>query len=148
MAKKRKKPLGSLWKLSMKDKINSEKAQEGYSDVSYEDTWSVDETLANIIAKHLQAFLKAIKKSPYSGFPGEFADKYGHEQGFKEWCNVLRKMIYAFEEYTRKPYLDVYTDEEATAEDIRKADEEEAKRQVRIKEGMQLFVDHFHELWW
>ncbi len=148
MAKKQKNPLGSLWNLSMKDKINSEKAQEGYSDVSYEDTWSVDETLANIIAKHLRAFLKAIKKSPYSGFPSEFEDKYGHEQGAKQWQNVLRKMIYAFKEYTRKPNLDIYIDDEATSEDIRKAKEEDAARQVRIKEGMQLFVDYFKNLWW
>ena len=37
----------------------AEKAHEGYSDAVYEDVWSLDERLADIISKHLHAFLKA-----------------------------------------------------------------------------------------
>ncbi len=152
--KKRKKPLYHLWTLSMKDKSNLKKAREGYSDVSYEDTFDVSEVLANIIAKHLRAFLKSIKESPYGGFPGEFEDKYGHEKGWSEWHNTLRKMIYAFEEYNRKPYLDDMEFDEDFNEIEKDEDEEErkealeAERQKRIKEGMQLFIDYFNELWW
>lgn len=40
-------------------KVNPEKCNEGYADVSYEDTWCLDMTLARIIANHLRAFLKA-----------------------------------------------------------------------------------------
>ena len=42
-------------------KVWSEKAHEGYSDVDCGDVWSLDERLADIINKHLHAFLKAEK---------------------------------------------------------------------------------------
>lgn len=38
-------------------KVNYKKSKEGYADVSYEDTWCLDMTLARIIANHLRAFL-------------------------------------------------------------------------------------------
>lgn len=47
-------------------KVNYKKSKEGYADVSYEDTWCLDMTLARIIANHLRAFLKA-EKGPWGG---------------------------------------------------------------------------------
>lgn len=103
-------------------KVNHEKCKEGYSDVSYEDTWSLDMTLARIIAKHLRAFLNA-EKGPWGGHPGIFVDQ-------NAWLNTIRKMIYAFEEYQRNDKYDI----------------EEEKRE-RIREGMQLFIDYYRNLW-
>ncbi len=150
MAKRKKHP-ASLWKLSQKEKAGQKRAEDGYSDISYGDTWCMDETLAQIIAKHLRAFLKVIKESPYGGFPGELCDRYGHEQGAKEWNNILRKMIYAFEEYKRRPEIELNDDleeDEIDGEAEREREALEAERQKRIKEGMQLFVDYFKDLWW
>ncbi len=136
----------------LKERLNHKKAEEGYADVSYEDTWNIDDKLATIIAKNLRAFLHCAKKSRFAGFPSELEKKYGQEEGLKQWYNILRKMIYAFEEYTRKPYLDLYVSEDLEEEEIdedkkQKYMAREEKRQKRIKEGMQLFIDYFNNLW-
>lgn len=110
-------------------KVNSKKCNEGYADVSYEDTWCLDMTLARIIANHLRAFLKA-EKGPWGGCPGIFVEKYGSEKCHNAWLNTIRKMIYAFEEYQRNDKYDI----------------DEEKRE-RIKEGMQLFIDYYRNLW-
>lgn len=75
------------------------KCHEGYAEVSYEDVWSLDTRLARIIANHLRAFLKA-EKGPYGGTPGNIVEKYGEDKGYAEWLNIIRRMIYAFEEYS------------------------------------------------
>ncbi len=136
MTKKRQKP----WESVMS------KAREGYSNVTYEDTRSLDSILAGIIAKHLRAFLKSVKAC--GSCPGSLTSKYG-ERGFEEWLNILRKMIYAFEEYNRKPEIRYDYEEEERGEIAQqqwKAKEEE--RQMRIREGMQLFIDYYSDLWW
>ena len=46
-----------------KEKAWKAKCHEGYSEVSYEDVWSLDTRLARIIANHLRAFLKAEKRA-------------------------------------------------------------------------------------
>ena len=46
------------------------------------------------------------------------------------WLNTIRKMIYAFEEYQRNDKYDI----------------DEEKRE-RIREGMQLFIDYYRNLW-
>lgn len=105
----------------------------GYSDVSYEDVWNLDMRLADIIAKHLRAFLKT-EKGPNGGCPASMSESCGLDAGSRKWLNTIRKMIYAFEEYSRSRYTNEYMDMEET-------------KRKRIKEGMQLFVDHFHHLW-
>lgn len=110
-------------------KVNSEKYKKGYADVSYEDTWCLDMTLARIIVNHLHAFLKA-QKGPWGGCPGIFFEKYGSEKCHDAWLNTIRKMIYAFEEYQRNDKYDI----------------DEEKRE-RIREGMQLFIDYYRNLW-
>lgn len=86
-------------------------------------------TLARIIANHLRAFLKA-QKGPWGGCPGVIYEKYGSEKCQDVWLNTIRKMIYAFEEYQRNDKYDI----------------DEEKRE-RIREGMQLFIDYYRNLW-
>ncbi len=122
------------------------KAREGYSDVLYEDTWSLDSVLAGIIAKHLRAFLKSVKAC--GSCPRSLTSKYG-ERGFEEWLNILRKMIYAFEEYNNKPEIGYDDDKEEGGEITQQQwNAKEEERQMRIREGMQLFIDYYSDLWW
>lgn len=108
-----------------KKKVWTSRCHEGYADVAYEDVWNLDGRLAEIIANHLRAFLKA-EKGPYGGTPGIFVEKWG-EKAHDEWLNIIRKMIYAFEEYLRM-------------EDKFYA---ESGKNERIEEGMQLFIDYY-----
>ena len=71
------------------------------------------------------------EKGPYGGMPGNIVEKYGEDKGYAEWLNIIRRMIYAFEEYRR-------TDQWS---------EEDAEKRTRIREGMQLFIDHYENLW-
>lgn len=66
----------------------------------------LDMTLARIIANHLRAFLKA-EKGPWEGCPGFFVEKYSSEKCHEVWLNIIRKMIYAFEEYQRNDKYDI-----------------------------------------
>lgn len=119
-----------------KEKAWAAKCHEGYADVTYEDVWSLDMRLARLIDNQLRAFLKA-EKGPYGGTPGHLVRELGEEKAYNCWLNILRKMIYAFEEYQRE-------DSSATDE----ADpEKERERKERIKAGMQLFIDYFENLW-
>ena len=116
----------SAWK----EKSWKAKCHEGYADVTYGDVWDLDTRLARIIANHLRAFLKA-EKGPNSGTPRSIIEKYGKGKGHAEWLNIIRKMIYAFEEYQ-------HTDQWS---------EEDTEKRARIREGMQLFIDHYSGLW-
>lgn len=113
-----------------KDKVSKNKHHEGYGTVRYEDVWNMDQTLARIISDHLHCFLKALK-GPYGGHPGRYDAVYGSEKAGQQWLNDVRKMVYAFEEYQRH---NVYAD---IPEEVRE----------RIREGMQLFIDNYRDLW-
>ena len=75
----------------------AEKAHEGYADVNYVDVWSLDEILADLISKHLHAFLKA-EKGPNGGCPHIIVNQVGEERAHGTWLQIIRKMIYAFDE--------------------------------------------------
>lgn len=96
-------------------------ASENWShknDFPIEDIWNTDNTIAQLIMPHLQAF-KAL-------------DKHGHPDGFKEmreWDNTIQKMIDAFE--LMKYVQSLNTDDE--------------KRTV--EEGLDLFCRYFRNLW-
>lgn len=117
--------------MGWKRKAWKAKSHEGYSEVSYEDVWSLDTRLAGIIANHLRAFLKA-EKGPSGGTPGRVIEEYGMDKGYNQWLNIIRKMIYAFEEYQRVKFSPKPVDPE---------------KKARIKEGMMLFIDYFPHLW-
>ena len=108
----------------------SKKAHEGYADVDCGDVWSLDERLADIISKHLHGFLKA-EKGPNGGCPGIIVNQFGEEKAYEAWLQMIRKMIYAFDEYQSVP--DKYNIE--------------PEKETRIKEGMRLFIDYFKYLW-
>ena len=108
----------------------SEKTHEGYSDVDYDDVWSLDERLADIISKHLHGFLKA-EKGPNGGCPVIIVNQVGEGKAHESWLQMIRKMIYAFDEYQSVP--DKFNIE--------------PEKDVRIKEGMQLFIDYYKYLW-
>lgn len=109
----------------------------GYGSVSYEDCWSLNTKLAGIIAEHLHAFLNAEKYSTGAGFSSGILQKCGGDEkmAMKMWIDIIRKMFYAFENYR----LYVYPHENNRTGVI--VDKE------RIKEGMQLFVEYFDDLW-
>lgn len=158
MAKKKKGEYrNSIFRLDMKNKVLDRKAKEGYSDVSYEETWNMNVELAKIIAQKLRGFLKVLKQAPFGGYPGELS-------GPQEWYNILRKMIYAFDVYDKEtpyPHFDYREEfkneedrkryeeeEEIYLEEMRQREEKEAERQARIKEGLRLFAEWFDHLWW
>ena len=80
----------------------AEEVHEGYADVDYGDVWSLDERLADIISKHLLAFLKA-EKGPNGGCPRIIVNEVGEEKAHESWLQMIRKMIYAFDEYQSVP---------------------------------------------
>ena len=127
---KQSKKNNSIKKYVWQSKTLVEKAHEGYADVEYGDVWSLDERLAGIISKHLHAFLKA-EKGPNGGCPGIIVNQVGEGKAHKSWLQMIRKMIYAFDEYQSVP--DKFNIE--------------PEKDARIKEGMQLFIDYFKYLW-
>jgi hypothetical protein len=116
-----------------KDKYWREVAHSGYAEVSYEDVWSLDTRLARIISVHLRAFLKA-QKGPNAGCPGKLAAGCSVTEAHKKWLTIIRKMLYAFEEYQWC----------VGGNDF---DNLPVEKQEKIKEGMQLFIDYFRDLW-
>ena len=118
-------------------KKNTDKESWGYGSVSYEDCWNLHIKLAGIIAEHLHAFLNAEKYSTGRGFPGQLLDKCGgdDDKAMNMWLNIIRKMLYAFENYRmyKYPY-------EAESKDIIIDND-------KVKEGMQLFVEYYDNLW-
>lgn len=143
----RRKPMEGMTR--WQDTARRKSCHSGYSDVSYEDTWSLDTRLAQIIANHLRAFLKA-EKGPNGGYPYEYGEKYGQENAFKEWLNALRKMIFAFEEYynmkTKVPEME-YDEEFEDYMTVEEDPDKVAEVKARIRSGMQLFIDNFEDLW-
>ncbi len=105
-----------------------------------EHLWGFDHTLAGIIAKGLRAFIKQnhrIGSTPCTyvypdndlSIPDVKAAK--SPDAYSRWQSDLQKMQCAFEDYYRR-------DGDFT-------DAPEAYQ--RFKEGIQLFADHFHDLW-
>ena len=55
------------------------------------------------------------------------------EQSHREWLKIIRKMIYAFDTYL-------------TFDSSQKYDKQ-SEEAIKVKEGMQLFIDYFNYLW-
>ncbi len=123
------------------------------SSVSYEDCWSLHTRLDGIIAEHLRAFLHFAKTHPYAGIPGIIAEKYRYDKdehrAHKEWLKILRKMLYAFENEPAVPFpfFSDEMDEDEYADLMDEYNKKEEDRKRRVKEGMQLFVDYYSNLW-
>lgn len=113
----------------------SAKWNEGYADVDYEDVWNLNDRLANIISKHLHAFLKAVK-GPYGGYPAILTDT-NPDVAYQRWLQIIRDIIYAFDHYSSG---EMKTDAD-------QSDPHVIEVRQRVKEGMQLFIDYFDYLW-
>lgn len=98
--------------------------KKGLLKIREEEIWGLDLTLAKYILPRLIKFKDVNDRS----FPTDFEN---HE----EWHKTIDKMIYSFE-YVIKHNYEVYKDLE-----------EEKKRHEKYKEGMQLFAEHFMDLW-
>lgn len=139
-------------KIRYRSKVSDKKLpRSSFCHVTYVDTWSMDTRLAEIIAAHLRAFIKA-ENGPSGGVPGCIYSQYGNEKGSKTWMEILNKMLYAFEEYQRKFEINI---ERMNIEESQKLSDMEkqaaldklAERKEKIKEGMQLFIDYYSCLW-
>lgn len=98
--------------------------KRGLSKIRKEELWGLDVTLAKYILPRLIKF-KDINNMSY---PSNFEN---HE----EWHKTIDKMIYSFEYVIERNYK-IYKDLE-----------EEKKIYEKYKEGMQLFSEHFMDLW-
>ena len=107
-----------------------DKRFENISESDYQDCWNMDVRLAGIICDNLRMFLQGVKAGPH-GYPGVFQDMYGSENGYKEWLNTIRKMIWAFDQYVVTKWQS----------------EKDPETQERIEEGMQFFIQYFNNLW-
>lgn len=111
------------------------KWNEEYGGVAYKDVWNLNDRLANIISKHLHAFLKAVK-GPYGGCPA-ILDNGNSDEAYKRWLQIIRDMIYAFDHFSSR--------EMGSYADI--SDPHVIEVRQRVKKGMQLFIDYFNHLW-
>jgi len=86
--------------------------------VSPDETWSLDYTVACFVLPRLKAFMEIA-----CGYPGDLGS-------MEEWQGILGRMVDAFE---------------LIAED-RTAHGDDERR--RIEDGLDLFREWFHALWW
>lgn len=112
----------------------------GYSDL---DLWSLDQHLATIILKRIKAF----RKQELHGYPAQFhhdfensVPKEYHDLAPEVYWEeiVLGKIENAFVQILKE--FDTNPDDNYPIEDMQKRDKE-------IKEGLQLFAEHFQSLW-
>lgn len=96
------------------------------------DLWSLDYTLSKHIALYLKEFKEAISVS--GATPAYFCEFNGRG-GWQEWSETIDKMAYAFDKYSRHC--------NDMKHPIKELPEEE---QIKIQEGMQLFIKYFHYL--
>lgn len=85
-----------------------------------EDTWSLDMTISSFIVPRLKRF-----KEKTNGYPGNFTEK--------TWNEALDKMIFAFERCSKR---------------FEKEQEWDQELLDKVNEGLKLFSENFHELWW
>jgi len=104
-----------------------QKLTKGYSD---EELWSLDYTLANIIYKYLDAFIKMHRHGyPVNLKEGETYNDFDEESKSKEWEDKLIRMRDAF-------YL--------IKEDKHYENDENVEL---INEGLRLFSENFLSFW-
>ncbi|HPI20994.1 MAG TPA: hypothetical protein PKY56_11550 [Candidatus Kapabacteria bacterium] len=108
-------------------KYKYQKLTKGYSD---EELWNLDYTLAGIIYKYLDAFIKMKRNGyPVNLKEGETYNDFDEESKSKEWEDKLIKMRDAF-------YL------------IKEDKQYEKDKNIElIDEGLRLFSENFLSLW-
>lgn len=96
--------------------------ENGFSDA---ETWALDSVVAEFILPRLKRF-------------HEITISYPNDIAFKEWKNILNKIIFAFEwSLTCKE-----------SNNLNLSKEKEKINWEKYNEGMQLFSKYFRDLWW
>jgi len=159
--------------------IHSKKERKIKIRIDNYDTWNMDATLAYIIlpmlkqlkeTKHgspgdMPAFNQTSNSAQYSfDFYAEDDDK-AWEVGHEQWCEILDKIIWAFEQYNTdwedqywitKPEMDLSDHPEDEGKDATPVRwkvkgvcdwEGHQKHQDRIQEGLELFGKYYQGLW-
>ena len=95
--------------------------KNGFSDT---ETFALDSVISEFILPRLKRF-----KDINNGFPMGLTPE--------KWDEILDKMIFAFDwSYNRDKSM------------VKKANQLDKDNYVRYQEGMKLFAEYYHELWW
>ena len=100
---------------SRKSKWYRQRKKWGFDD---RDTWNLDHTIAEFTLPRLRRFREVT-----NGYPGKLT--------FKEWDEILGKIIYSME---------AISEEWEESEDVDKS--------KKMQEGLDLFGKYFRHLWW
>lgn len=143
---------------------------------SVQDTYSLDETLKPMIGAGVKKFLEVVKVQNEAGegafvIPGCFFKEAKNEYTEEEmsvatecWFEVLEKIIYSFNskeidlpngvlemktttdggEFGMSEFEIIVHDQEAYDKNHR----DNADQDKKVKEGLDLFAEHFNNLWW
>lgn len=90
--------------------------------VPYSDIWSLDITIAKFILPRLKIFREVVDCYP------------SNLNSIEEWYEILDKMIEAFYFIAEKQFNTKY-------------EETEKDKQI-VEEGLDLFREYYHGLWW
>ena len=119
---------------------------KGYN---YKDLWSLDIPIAKFIYPRLRDYRKIVH-----GFPGEFS-KEGDDtdEGFKQWTDIIDKMLYTFGHLAKYSDWDLPMDE-LESSDIRSHNPKyeawykaNTEHYTKMKEGAELFGKYLGALW-
>jgi len=105
--------------------------QRGRRGWANSDIWDFDCYLADIIAEGTKHLLKS-----QHGYPGSLTQE--------EWDKKLEEIIWAFE-YLRDS-CDIWIQDTKRFGSI-KAEQQEVKNKLRAKKGLEVFIEHFQDLW-
>lgn len=100
------------------DQYKKQRIERGFDD---SETWNLDATIASFILPRLKRF-KVVNR----GYPPSLTEE--------EWNNIIDKMIFSFE-YILDDSIDDSPDSRS-------------KKYEQYKEGIKLFAEYFHHLWW
>jgi hypothetical protein len=112
------------WRLFWREcRLLYQRVVRGWDD---SDTWSLDYTTAKFVLPRLKRF-----KELSIAVPSEFCQN-GVEIGSKIWNRRLDQMIYAMEKVIQHTNVDMLSTDEIN----------------RMNKGLQIFGQHFTNLWW
>lgn len=139
-----------------------------------ENCWSLDQHLMDYTTKHLQHFLKSIRKSKCAGYPAEFFEM-NEKEAVAKWESIIEDMIYFTSSYelycngrpenesqwklwcddNKHPFvkmendkMDMYefkTNDRHLPKWLYKLDAVDKERYLR---GRKMFMKWFSNLWW
>lgn len=100
-----------------------QRAKNGYS---YQDVWSLDSYLDEMLPKALRELAKV-----NNGYPQEL-------ESLEEWNDILEEMVQGFEAHKKISELEFDIDNPKEYKEL----------ENKFKKGMKLFVRYYGSLWW